>query len=152
MVSPVVLLATPRPTSTPTPSVSLKSTEPAWFTPTPLCTPNLTFLRDLSIPDGTHVSPGELLDKRWLVENSGSCNWDVNYRLRWVSGEQMGAPTEQALYPARSGTQATIRILFTAPVESGTYRSAWQAYDPQGQPFGDPFFIEVIVESPTPSP
>ena len=60
----------------------------------------------------------------------------------------MGASTEQALFPARSGTQALVRISFTAPEEPGAYRSAWQAFDPQDQPFGDPFFIEVIVPEP----
>jgi hypothetical protein len=85
-----------------------------------------------------------------LVQNSGTCNWDDRYRLKFVSGSELGAPVEQTLYPARSGTEATIRILFTAPAEPGTYQSAWQAYDPQGQPFGDPVFIQIIIETTTP--
>jgi hypothetical protein len=114
-------------------------------TETPPCTDNLTFLEDLSIPDGSLVVPGQLLDKRWRVQNSGSCNWDERYRLKLIAGPDMGASSEQALIPARSGSTALIRILFTAPSEAGTYRSAWQAYDPQGRPFGDPFFIEVVI-------
>jgi hypothetical protein len=39
-----------------------------------------------------------------------------------------------------------LRMVFTAPQEAGTYRSAWQAYDPDGGPFGDPFYIEIVVE------
>ena len=58
----------------------------------------------------------------------------------------MGAATEQALYPARAGTQATIQITFTAPGEPGTYTTAWQALDPNGEPFGDPVFMEIIVQ------
>jgi hypothetical protein len=103
-------------------------------------------LEDLTVPDGSLVTPGSTLDKRWRVENSGTCNWDEKYRLKLVSGLEMGAQTEQALYPARSGTQAVLRIIFTAPEEPGPYRSAWQAYDPHGEPFGDPIFIEVIVQ------
>jgi hypothetical protein len=57
---------------------------------------------------------------------------------------------EQALYPARSGTQVELRIVFTAPNEPGIYRSAWQAHDPEGQPFGDQFFIEIVVEALAP--
>jgi hypothetical protein len=57
----------------------------------------------------------------------------------------MNAVQEQALYPARAGTNAVIQILFQAPAESGTYRSAWQAYNPDGQPFGDPIFIDIAV-------
>jgi hypothetical protein len=115
-------------------------------TPTPACVPNLTFLEDLTVPDGSLVAPGSTLDKRWRVENSGTCNWDEKYRLKLVSGPEMGAKAEQALYPARSGTQAVLRIVFTAPEEPGPYRSAWQAYDPGGEPFGDPVFIEVTVQ------
>jgi hypothetical protein len=114
--------------------------------PTPACVPNLTYLEDLTVPDGSPVAPGAILDKRWRVENSGTCNWDENYRLKLIAGPEMGAKPEQALYPARSGTQAMLRIIFTGPEEPGPYRSAWQAYDPGGEPFGDPFFIEVVVQ------
>jgi hypothetical protein len=113
---------------------------------TPDCRPGLTYLEDLSLPDGTLVSPGERLDKRWRVENSGSCNWDAGYSLALLSGPDLGAAPEQALFPARSGSQVELRILFTAPQEPGTYRSAWQARDPHGQPFGDEVFIEVVVQ------
>jgi hypothetical protein len=110
----------------------------------------MVFLSDLSIPDGTAVTPGATLDKRWEVENSGSCNWDRSYSLRLVAGQEMGAGEQQALYPARSGTTAVIRILFTAPKEAGVYRSAWQAYGPGGEAFGDSIFIEVEVTDSAP--
>lgn len=113
---------------------------------TPSCTDNLAFLEDITIPNGTVVVPGESVDKRWLVQNSGSCNWDDRYRLKFVSGSELNAPLEQALYPARSGTTASIRILFTAPGDPGTYQSDWQAYDPQGVAFGDPLLIRLVVE------
>ncbi len=131
-----------RATATPTIPVA---PEPLRPTSTPPCTDNLTFQEDLTIPDGTQVSPGQALDKRWQVENSGTCNWDSRYRMKLIGGPAMGAAEEQSLYPARSGAKPVIRILFTAPDEPGTYRSAWQAYNPQGEPFGDPFFIEVVV-------
>lgn len=114
----------------------------------PKCSDGLTFLNDLTIPDGTLVQPDERLDKRWQVENSGDCNWMKDYRLRLVSGPVMGVQEEQALYPARSGMQAELRMVFNAPEEAGLYRSAWQAYNPQGEAFGDPFFIEVVVQTP----
>ena len=111
----------------------------------PACTNALWFFQDITIPDGTQVSPGDRLDKRWLVQNAGTCNWDERYQIRLEAGSNMGVPQQQALYPARSGLELTIRMNFIAPDEAGTYRSAWQAYDPDGVPFGDPFFIEVVV-------
>lgn len=117
-------------------------------TPSPDCVSWLAFLSDITIPDGTNVKPGEILDKRWLVENSGSCNWDSRFSLRLIAGLDMGVQNEMPLYPARSGTQAEVRIQFTAPTDPGIFRSAWQAQDPQGNLFGDPIFIEVVVPNP----
>ncbi len=110
------------------------------------CMDGLRFLGDLTVPDGTIVQPGEAIDKQWLVQNDGTCNWDVRYRLRLTGGPNLGAEAEQALYPARGGAQVALRILFTAPLEPGTYQSAWQAYDPRGQPFGDAVFISIVVK------
>lgn len=104
-------------------------------------------MQDLTIPDGTIVAPESTLDKRWEVENTGNCNWDAKYRIRLIAGPELGAQKEQALYPARIGSQATIRILFKAPAENGSYRSAWQAFNAQGDPFGEPFFIDIKVGS-----
>ena len=128
------------PTSTPLPIITATSSA------TPPCTDGLAFVEDITIPDGTVVLPGASVDKRWLVQNNGSCNWDSRYRLKFVGGLEMGATTEQALYPARSGSQATIRISFTAPSEPGTYNTAWQAFNQDGVAFGDPVFMEIIVQ------
>ncbi len=125
-------------------------TNPAANLPSPTiqCKDSLAFLKDITIPDGTSVAPDSTLDKRWEVENNGNCNWSQDYRVRLIAGPELGAQKEQALYPARSGTHAVVRIVFKAPVEPGTYRSAWQATNPQGEAFGDPFFIEIKVEAP----
>ena len=116
--------------------------------PTPVCTDNLLFLEDLTIPDGTVVEPGQRLDKRWQVQNNGTCNWGEGYRVKLIAGPGMGVPVQQALVPARSGTETVIRMVYIAPDNPGNYRSAWQAYKAQGIPFGDPFYIDVIVDDP----
>jgi hypothetical protein len=135
---PTITVELPTITSTPLP-------QPPVPTATPSCTDGLSFVNDVTIPDNTIVAPGNSLDKQWLVQNSGSCNWDNRYRLRLISGDPLGATTEQALYPARAGAQATLHIIFTAPADSGTYVSEWQAFDPNGLPFGDSFFIKINV-------
>jgi hypothetical protein len=109
------------------------------------CSNNLTYVSDLTIPDNTSITYGSTIDKQWIVENSGSCHWNSNYRLKHIGGAVLGAPEEIALYPARAGTQATIQILFTAPFTDGEYESAWQAYDPNGRPFGDPVYMTIVV-------
>jgi hypothetical protein len=109
------------------------------------CFNDLEFVSDVTIPDGTSVSIGSVIDKQWLVKNKGTCNWDSTYRLKWIGGDPMGANQEQLLYPAHAGTQVTIRILFTAPAEPGTYQTTWQAMDPSGNLFGDTIYMEVAV-------
>ena len=106
---------------------------------------NLEFVSDVTIPDGTTVSIGSAIDKQWLVNNNGSCNWDSAYHLKWIGGDPMGANQEQFLYPARAGTKVTMRILFIAPAAEGTYESAWQAYGSNGIAFGDPIYMKIVV-------
>lgn len=110
------------------------------------CSNDLRFIQDLTIPDNSVISFGQSLDKQWLVENSGSCHWNADYRLKHIGGGTLGAPEQIALYPARAGTQATIRILFTAPFTEGVYESAWQAVDPEGNAFGIPIYIRVVAQ------
>ena len=129
--SPIIFTAVPTATLTPT------STGP--------CSNNLSFIEDVTIPDDTVVSAGAVMDKQWLVLNSGTCNWDSAYRLKWIGGETFGAVEEQFLFPARAGTQATLQIVFTAPTVEGIYESAWQAYGPDGSAFGDTVFMKIAV-------
>ena len=129
----VVIESTPPPTIFPT-------TNPAD------CVNGLTFVEDVTIPDNMFATFGLALDKRWLVQNSGTCDWNSAYRLRNIGGAALGAPEEIALYPARAGTQATIQILFSAPFTEGVYESAWQAIDANGGPFGDPIYIRIVVQ------
>lgn len=135
----------PLPPPAETPTAPAASEEPLKPAATPACIDNLTWVADVTIPDGTEVGPNSTLDKRWEVENSGNCNWDERYRLRLIAGPAMNAPQEQALFPARAGVNAVIQVMFQAPADPGSYRSAWQAYNPDGQPFGDPIFIDIVV-------
>ena len=131
------------PTSTPVP-LSISTTPTVSVTVGP-CSNDLKFVDDVTIKDGTIVTPGSIVDKQWLVTNSGTCNWDSTYRLKLINGDALGATAEQSLYPARAGTQATLRIVFTAPTEAGTYHSAWQAFAPDGSSFGDAVYMTINV-------
>lgn len=109
------------------------------------CANELTFLDDLTIEDGATFSPGASIDKQWLVQNDGTCNWDETYKLKWIGGHTLGVSEEQPLFPARAGAQVTLRIVFTAPAEPGIYQSAWQALDPAGNIFGEVVYMEIVV-------
>jgi len=134
--TPLPTAALPEPVSTPQ-SAQIEN-----------CTNDLVFLDDLTIPDGTQVDPGTVLDKEWKVKNNGTCNWNDTYTVRLVSGSDLGAVSPQALVPARNGTEAVIRISITAPSDPGRYTSTWRAYGADDQPFGEWFSVEIVVTSP----
>lgn len=148
--------STPTPFRPPTaiPPTAIPPTPTLTFTPTVIptitptagpCTNELTFLDDLTVEDGTTFAPGAAIDKQWLVQNDGTCDWDATYKLKWIGGYTLGVSEEQPLFPARSGVQVTLRIVFTAPTEPGTYQTVWQALDPDGNIFGDTVYMEITV-------
>src|SRR5512133_2670296 len=144
--SPLFVAPTFQPTSS---SVGQESSTPsAGETPQTACTDQLQWMYDLSIPDGSQVASGSILEKQWQVKNGGTCNWDESYSIKLTAGEALGASSPQQLVPARGGSEAVIQIQFVAPAEPGRYRSAWQAHNPAGQPFGDPIYIEIVVTAP----
>jgi hypothetical protein len=137
--------------TTPTPQPG-----PSLPTPTEPCSNDAQFVEDLTLPDGTLVLPGAALDKRWLILNRGSCAWGPEYRLVQIGDSRIRGPRELALYPAVAGGQATWQVPLVAPQEEGEYISRWQAQAPDGMPFGDEVYVQIVVDAspltPTPIP
>lgn len=139
-------IPTPTPIRTPTPVAP---------TPTLACENGLTFIDDVTVEDNSVFAPGDTIEKTWLVKNSGTCNWDEDYTIRFVEGVVMGAEKRQGLFPARAGSEVEITITFTAPRAAGVTFSSWQAYTPDDEPFGDRIFIQIVVDpdlKPTATP
>ena len=163
--------AAPTPAATQTPSAIfapqppalsspiVASTQITLATPTPaprptatsLCRNNASFIEDLTIPDGTEVLPGEALDKRWSVSNSGSCDWGPDYRLVQVGTSEIQGPAEAALFPASAGSTAVWEVALVAPAAPGEYLGRWQARAPDGSLFGDEVFVLIVVAEPEPT-
>jgi hypothetical protein len=129
--------------ATATPDISA---QPAANTQNLDCTNNLKFISDITIPDGTEASIGQAMEKKWEVENNGTCNWINGYTLRLVAGGSLGANPQQALYPALAGSRANLQINFLAPTAPGSYKSAWQAYGLDDKPFGEVIYIQIEVK------
>ena len=129
--------ATPALEETPTPELP---------SPTPTCTNLLTFLEDVTVPDGSVLTPGESFVKQWRVKNDSDCDWDSSYTIKLVSGDALGAPTETTLYPARAGAEIVIEMDLVAPEEAGQYHTVWQAFDPDGIPFEQAIYVDFVVE------
>jgi hypothetical protein len=115
------------------------------------------FVSDVSIPDGTIVTPGQTFWKTWRVLNSGSCTWDSTYKFVFVNGDLMGGGF---VYPfpgvATPGQTVDIPIELFAPTVAGTYTGTWMIEAPDktligvGQ-YDQPLSVQVVVVSGTPS-
>ena len=143
-------LVTPSATSSPTARPTVPSAElPVAST---FCTNDARFVADLTVPDGTIVSPGDEIDKRWSVLNAGTCDWTSGYRLVRVGTGAIGGPAELALFPARAGSTGEWQVSLQAPQEPGEYLARWRARAPDGSSFGEEVFVLIFVEEPTPVP
>jgi hypothetical protein len=104
---------------------------------------------DVTIPDGTVLEPGETFTKIWRIRNTGTCAWDEadgEFTWRFIYGNRMEGPYRILL----SGTVEPdgtydVQIELTAPSTPGEYRGSWQLYDPNGDPFGVPFWVAIQV-------
>jgi hypothetical protein len=157
---------TPLPTSTPLPTAT--STLPPGATPvapppsggggsggsSPQVPCNAAqFIKDVTVPDGKEFPQGESFTKTWRLKNVGSCNWTKDYRIVFVSGDSMGAPTdgEPLPYSTKPGQTVDAAVDLVAPGVPGTYKGSWMLSSPSGQRFGtgpnhsNSFFVSIKV-------
>lgn len=107
------------------------------------------YVKDMTIPDGTFLTPGETFVKTWKLQNTGSCTWTNGFPIVFVSGYDMdGSDTEidQTVY---ANKKAEISISLTAPDDEGTYTGYWQMSDEYGDLFGELVSVEIVVVEPT---
>ncbi|HPS33098.1 MAG TPA: NBR1-Ig-like domain-containing protein [Anaerolineaceae bacterium] len=154
-------IPTPSPTSPPPPTLAPTSAPTvvyippaATLTPTPqaLCL-KAVLVADVTIPDGTKLSPGETFTKTWRFRNAGTCAWDTEFDIVFVSGDQLSAPAILD-FPAAVPVGGTIdiSIAMTAPSSAGTYTGSWAFTGPGRQVFGigadgkGYFQVKIVVE------
>lgn len=159
----VVALTQTAPTQTPVPPTVI----PATSTPLPTATfvPTSTpvtycdwasFVKDVTIPDGTLMETGEVFTKTWRIKNRGTCTWTPDYMLVFTSGDAMGSTTALRLpgYVA-PGQTVDISVTLTAPDKAGDYVGYWMLRNPSGTLFGSgdkankAFYVEIEAIRPT---
>lgn len=141
MASPttaVVVTAAVVPTETPTPAPPVS--------PTP-CVNDAVFVADVTLPDGTEVTPGSRIDKTWRLRNTGTCSWREGYRFKFVSGDPLGLLDSIPVVFTDPGETTDVAIPMFTPKAAGEYSNVWQMADPQGATFGQPVVMKVVVEA-----
>jgi len=112
----------------------------------------LSFANDVTIPDGTQMTPGQSFTKTWLVSNTGSCAWESGFTFKVVGGDAMGGSTVTLNQRIESGRQYELSVPMVAPTnQSGTVRGTWRMADANGNFFGDGVFVEIRVSGSAPT-
>ena len=153
------LTATSVPTPQEVPTRALTATSVAAATRF-TCTDSAAFISDVTIPDNTVIAANTAFAKKWRLKNTGTCTWDSNYLVAYISGatmsQQPGYWIVQKGQTIAPGQTVDISVGMTSPVENGTYTSYWglkKADDEfmpiQGGAKGNSFYVRIKVNNGT---
>lgn len=136
------------PTSTPTQVVaSPTNTAQIWYWSYYYYTcADSEYIKDMNIPDGTVLAPGETFTKTWKFKNTGDCKWTSDFSITFVDGDDMDGSDTEIDQTVNVNKKAEISIELTAPDDEGTYVGYWQLADEYGNTFGDTVYVEIVVE------
>jgi hypothetical protein len=110
---------------------------------------NLAFIRDVTIPSGTVLSPKQDFVKTWKVANTGTCKWVYQYQLMLLSGNAFNAKTTKLLRVVEPGNWTELSVGMGAPKNPGDYKSYWRMADADGNMFGASLLVSFTVAVPT---
>jgi hypothetical protein len=139
--------------STPTAVPATATSIPPTNTPVPTVASYcdwVAFVKDVTIPDGTLLSPGEVFTKVWRLQNRGTCTWTPDYMLVYTSGDPMGSTTAVRL-PGNvaPGQTVDVSVTLTAPNSIGRFTGYWMLRNASGALFGtgskanEAFYVEI---------
>jgi hypothetical protein len=103
------------------------------------------YISDVTIPDNTVVEAGQAFVKSWMIQNTGSCTWDANYVLTFVSGDEMSGATTSISSSVAPGQQAELSVTLTAPTLAGQYKGYWRLANDSGNLFGEAVYVLIDV-------
>ncbi len=133
--------ATPIPTetSTITPTIIVEAS------PTDQFCDNAAWVADVSVQDGTEMSPGQNFEKTWLIKNTGTCIWGEGYHMVFGYDEKMNG--QARALPAIIAPEETVEVtvVFSAPLTAGEYNSYWRMANTADANFGEFFYVSIVV-------
>jgi len=139
----------PQATATATAAFTTDPTQIALGTPGQLCD-NFSFDNatvDVTILDGTQMTPGQEFVKTWKIKNTGICSWGDGYGLIYAGyADKMEGQAVPLGTLVEVGQEVEVSVNFKAPIKIGEYTSAWQMANSKGIPFGKAIFVKIIVK------
>lgn len=103
---------------------------------------NASYVADVTVPDGTHFDNNKEFTKTWKVKNSGSCAWNTDTELAFVSGSQLSAPSTVSVGALGAGEEVEISVPMKTADQNGALTGVWQLRNKDGF-YGDPLTVVI---------
>lgn len=113
---------------------------------------NSAYVSDVTIPDGTTLTPGSTFTKTWSLQNTGSCNWTTSYSIVFYSGNSMSGATTALSDTVSVGSSGNVSVELTAPSTAGSYTGYWRLQNSSGTSFGESVYVQIVVSGSTSTP
>ena len=110
--------------------------------------PGAAYVADVTVADGTRLTPGRAFTKTWRLRNNGTAAWGAGYLLAPVDANPFNGPPAVPLPALQPGRMADVSVALTAPMALGPCRALWQARTVDGAPFGDILHAAIEVVRP----
>ena len=115
--------------------------------PTEIPCDGSTYVSDITIPDGTVMTPGQAFTKTWSIKNSGTCDWTTSYKMVFLSGNAMGGASTSLTTAIGSGHADNVSVAMVAPTLKGTYTGYWIMQNAAGKTFGEQVYVSITVST-----
>jgi hypothetical protein len=143
-LTPLASPTSAAPTVTMTMTVAPLTTPGITGTPLGLCD-DAVWVADVTVPDGTVITPGSEFLKTWKVRNTGACTWGAGYAVVYAYGEKMNGTPAAISVPVTPNQEVEVSVQFKAPTKVGEYASTWRMVNALGSAFGQFFYVKIIV-------
>ena len=120
--------------------------------PTPSCL-KLKYIKDLTIPDYTVMTPAQVFTKSWQVQNNGTCPWQPGFQVVLVGGVAMGGSPFKLTAAVNPGGLLQVDIKMAAPTNQvGLIQGTWRMVDSSGNQFGNVMYVQIVIPGGTGAP
>lgn len=134
----------PAATTLPTETV-IPTNNPFVSTPTAITCDDAIWVADVTVPDGTEMTPGQDFVKTWMIKNTGSCTWGTGYTLIHGYDETLEGVAEPLTNAVAPGEEVEVSVRFRAPAAVGEHRSYWRLQNASGSAFGEFLYVSIVV-------
>lgn len=151
---PVIATATLNLLPTNTVSASPQATAIIYTAPTATPQPSylITGVEDITAPDNSIYKPGEAFTKTWRLTNGGTATWTSDFKLVYISGDQMSAATVMLGRSVAPNQTIDVSVSLVAPSTDGVYTGNFMLQTNTGKNFGfgataaSPFWVKIVVQ------